>query len=121
MKIKNVENFRDELFRNLKELYFVGYDIIRVGETYFDIDCNNKCHVTKLRDALELTNIPYGTCRKCKQFYITVSDLGEIDLWKTNYEFHYFDWVTSACMSDIKNKTVASMEVVKMIMNYLYE
>ena len=121
MKIINVETFREELFRNLKELYFEGCDIIHVGETYFDHDCNNICHIIKLCDALEFTNIPYGTYRKCKQFYITVSDLGEIDLWKTNYELHYFDWVNSICMSDIKNKTVASMEVVKMIMKYLYE
>ena len=108
-----IEKFREELFKNLKNIYFPGCDIHVLAATKFEESDENKMQITHLENPLQIKKSHF-------EYYITVSETtGEIDFWETKEGIKSFQWLTGIDPDDVQNKTVMMMEVVKNIMEII--
>lgn len=124
MKISNIEKFREELFKNLKSIYFSDCDIHVLAATKFEESDENKMQITHLENPLQIkkSHFDHDTWNEIvdAQYYITVSEItGEIDFWETKKGIKSFKWLTGIDPDDVQNKTVMMMEVVKNIMEII--
>lgn len=118
MKVKDVDKFRDEVFKNVKLLHFSNYVIRHVSKTYFEEDkikTENKDdrQIRTVNNALSIGEIPedgnwlFITGR---EMFIKVDEYGVLFLTK-NKEKQRFDYDYRMWYEDYQNRIEFMMEV----------
>lgn len=103
MKVSNIEKFRNDLFKNLEDVFFMNAR--RISETYFKETEENKMQVTHLYDTLEIKT-------KDVCFYILVDDDdADVTFWKVKPNEKYFRYMGSVDADLYRTQCSFQMEV----------
>lgn len=112
MKVANIEKFRTELFKNMKDLYFYDCDIHELAKTEYQESEHEGKEVVRLYNPLQIRKTHHDENWKevvDAQYYVTVHDDG-IYIWESVPGKRYFKYITSIDYADY-NKTPFMMKV----------
>lgn len=119
MKIKNVESFRNELYKALEDVFFTEVEWIdcmwKGGNEYRDI-MKSQSTWEKVDGEFKCVSLPQVLKIEDAKLAITVDD-EDVEIWSTAVKTHYVRLVTMP-MSLRENKMALAMEVALMVEKY---
>lgn len=129
MKIKNIDAFREELFKNIQNLWFdTGCDIHRCARTIYEYERltpenKNIIGCRALENVLVVEKYHRNNAFKKvrdTELYITINEDGII-FHKNNSEEQRFVWWGNVPFNEYSNKMEFAMEVAIEIVNFVKE
>lgn len=124
MKVKNIENLRNELKRNLDQLYFGNAYVSSSSSSWYDEHDNDRPACRHLDNIIEINkyeNDDYNRFEDDATVLMITVDNDAIHFWKEDDKHRCFKLKDTMLYSHHSNKSELMMHITLYITKFLYK